>query len=313
MKSLFKECQKYNISIWKCPHFLFVVMGIATIVGMLTVFWIIRVYDGSPETMIFSVFIVSMGVFIPGTFMVRSFEHLAEANRMKSEFVSIASHQLRSPMSAIKWSLNLLLSEKIGKLEKKPKEHLKILEENNNRMIKLVNDLLNVSRIDKGELTLKKEKIDLKKIVDDTTESLIPSATSRGVKLIFNSDADSVDIVGDDVYVGMAVNNFIDNAIKYSKEDGGRVEINLIKKNKLARFEVKDNGIGISKEDQKKIFDKFFRAQNAQSHQISGTGLGLFIVKSVVSEMGGRTGLESVVGEGSTFWFEVPTLVTSNK
>ena len=335
---------------------------------MLVTYWIVRFYDGGPEIMIISVFIVSLAVFIPGSLMVRSFEYLAEANRMKSEFVSIASHQLRSPMSAIKWSLDLLLSKKLGgKLDEKQKEHLNIVEENNNRMIKLVNDLLNVSRIDKNELTLKREKLELKEEIEKNINILQPIADSRNIKLIFETDLDQCYIIGDEVYIGMIINNLIDNAIKYSKDENGTqvisevefnstsetrttavprrvhgnanaghandfeeevknqekavdkkdgggsvVKIRLNKKDGRVKFEVSDNGIGISGEDEKRVFDKFFRAENAKTQQVSGTGLGLFIVKSVIKQMNGIVGFETKEGEGSTFWFEVPILVTSN-
>ena len=368
MNILFRNCKKHSVVFWKCPHFLFSVMGTTTIVSMLTTFGIVRFYNGGPEIMIISVFIVSLAVFIPGSLMVRSFEYLAEANRMKSEFVSIASHQLRSPMSAIKWSLDLLLSKKLGgKLDEKQKEHLNIVEENNNRMIKLVNDLLNVSRIDKNELTLKREKLELKEEIEKNINILQPIADSRNIKLIFETDLDQCYIIGDEVYIGMIINNLIDNAIKYSKDENGTqvisevefnstsetrttavprrvhgnanaghandfeeevknqekavdkkdgggsvVKIRLNKKDGRVKFEVSDNGIGISGEDEKRVFDKFFRAENAKTQQVSGTGLGLFIVKSVIKQMNGIVGFETKEGEGSTFWFEVPILVTSN-
>lgn len=274
---------------------------------MLTTYWIVRFYNGGPEIMIISVFIVSLAVFIPGSLMVRSFEYLAEANRMKSEFVSIASHQLRTPMSAIKWSLELLLSEKLdGRLDEKQKEHLNIVEENNNRMIKLVNDLLNVSRIDKHELTLKKERIELIEEIKKNINSLESVADSRNIKLVFESDTKECYIIGDEVYVGVVINNILDNAIKYSKEEGGIVKIKLNQKDGYVRFEAQDRGVGIGEEDKKRIFDKFFRADNARTQRASGTGLGLFIVKSVIKQMKGKVGFSSKLEDGSIFWFEVP-------
>jgi len=306
-KPLFWErCGQYGISLWQCPYFLFIVMGVITIGAMLFAFFITR--TGSAELIIYTAFIITLVFFIPGTIIIKSFEHMAEANRMKSEFVSIASHQLRSPLTAIRWSTELLIKERVGKLSEKQKQYIILLKENNDRMIILVNDLLNVSRIDKGDLKLKNKEIDTKSFVEKIFNSIKPTAQSHNVILQFKSEDDMPPVLGDETYFGMVVTNFIDNAIKYSKDGGGRVVVRLIKKGQYIRYEVEDNGIGISKEDQKFIFNKFFRTSVAEQKQSDGTGLGLFIAKSVIKKMDGKIGFYSKEGEGTTFWFEVPII-----
>ena len=166
--------------------------------------------------------------------MVRSFEYMAEANRMKTEFISIASHQLRSPLSAIKWSLNLLLEGKVAVLDKKSRQYLETMEQSNNRMVKLVGDLLNVSRIDQRTLKLKKEKLSIIEAIKGSIHILQPAAEASNVKISLNLPSNDMETVGDETYFDMVITNLVDNAIRYTKEGGGVVSISLAKKNNYA-------------------------------------------------------------------------------
>lgn len=299
-----EECRSYGLSIWQCPKFLFIIMGFVTIAAMVATHIVAVVYT-EPEFVVGSVVGVAIVIFTIGNMVVGSFEKIATANRMKTEFVSIVSHQLRTPLSSIKWSLDLLVSGRVGQLEKKQLEYTDILRASNDRMIKLVNDLLNVTRIDQGRITLKKEKFDLGELADDLTREIKSFADASNVELEVANNVKSLNIYADKQYVSMILGNLIDNAVRYINPKG-KVLISVERKDSFVRVEVKDNGVGIPKAEQRNIFQKFFRAQNIMRHRTEGSGLGLYLAKAFVDLHKGKIGFSSREGAGSTFWFELP-------
>ena len=306
-----RECQDYNISIWACPNFLFIVMGILTVAAMLGTYALGTKYTDADFVPLI-VALVALIIFAPGSIIVQSFDKMANANKMKTEFVSIVSHQLRSPSSAIKWSLNLLMGDSLGKLSSKQEEYLHLVRENNERMIKLVNDLLNISRIEKGDLALKENELDIAELAEKIVNDARPLAKSKDIDIKLKTpSSDLPRVIGDEVYLGMVISNLVDNAIRYGRE-GGKVEVRVLKRGSMARVEVEDDGVGIPKNEQGLIFQKFFRSKNIMKHQSQGTGLGLFIAKFVVEQMGGKIDFTSKEEKGTTFWFEVPIIENNN-
>ena len=222
---------------------------------------------------------------------------------MKSQFVSISAHQLRTPLSAIKWALALLKEENLPFEEKK--EIIEKLSESTERMIKLVNDLLNVSRIEEGRFLYKPKKEDLREIVKTIFNQEKEVAQKKNITFNLFLPKEPCFSLIDKEKISLAVQNLIENAIHYTPP-GGKVEVFLEKKDKKLVFKVKDTGIGIPEEEQKRIFEKFFRGSNALKIETSGSGLGLFITKNIVEAHKGKIWFESKVGKGTTFYFSLP-------
>jgi len=225
--------------------------------------------------------------------------------KMKSEFVSISAHQLRTPLSAIKWSISLL--KDIVK-EEEAQDLIEKLEESNDRMIKLVDDLLNVSRIEEGRYIYKPELKDFVQIAEDTINPRIETAKRKGINFSFKKPEESIPKVKvDEEKISLCVQNLVENAINYTSK-GGKVEaeIKYDKAKKEIVFSVKDTGIGIPKDQQDRIFTRFFRAENAIRQETEGNGLGLFITRNIVEAHKGKVWFESEEGKGSKFYFSLP-------
>lgn len=299
------QCRRYGLPLWQCPQFLFLIMGLIIITSSLLTYSIGNRYIEDPSAVALLVLFITTILLIIAVIITRSFEKLAEANRMKSEFVSIVSHQLRSPLSNLKWVIELLMSGRIASVTDRQLEYLKILKENNKRMEELVQDLLIVSRIEEGRMPLKRENFSLKELIEKVIKEMEIFARASNVEVEFKNDDNLPQIISDPSQIKLVVGNLLDNAIRYVKSKG-RVEMKLIKKGKELHFEIKDNGVGIPKDDQRYIFQRFFRSGNVLRQQTEGSGLGLYIAKSIIEKSAGKIGFKSQEGVGSTFWFSLP-------
>jgi PAS domain S-box-containing protein len=240
-----------------------------------------------------------------------------ELDRAKTEFVSLASHQLRTPLSAINWYGELLLDGDAGKLSKTQHEYVVEIFEGNQRMIELVDSLLDVSRLEVGKLPTKPQDTDMSELIDSLEKELINSIKNK--HLDFNKTVEKLPpIHADPKQLRMIVQNLMSNAVKYTPAKGS-VHVTLRKatpsdikgaslkaEGPYAFFSVKDTGYGIPEAQRSKIFGKLFRADNVRAMDVEGTGLGLYIVKEVVEKMGGRVWFDSVESAGSTFFVILP-------
>jgi len=299
------QCKRYGLSLWQCPQFLFILMGVIIIASTLTTYAIGTKYIEEPELVALIVLLITAILFIVAAVITRSFERLAEASRMKSEFISIVSHQLRSPLSNLKWAIELLMSGRLGKIEEKQTEYFRILKENSGRMGELVSDLLIVSRIETARLPLRKDEFSLENLIRELIKEFESFARASNVEIEFKSEANLPKILADPSRIRLVIENLLDNAIRYVK-DSGKVKMLLEKRVQNLYFEIKDNGVGIPKEDQKYIFQKFFRSENVLKYQTQGSGLGLYISKAIIERSAGKIGFKSQEGVGSTFWFTLP-------
>lgn len=223
-----------------------------------------------------------------------------------AEAVSIVAHQLKNPISIIKGYLEVLASEDLGKVNEKQKEYLQDSIENVKRMSKIVSYLLDISKIEEGKYQLKQERFSFIDIVKGVIKDLAIWAQASNSELIFEQAEDLPDAFSDPGKMREVVENLISNSLKYHTPGAGKITISLKKKGKFLLFSCQDEGIGISKEDSKKVFSKFYRSEKALELDPSGTGLGLHINKAIVELSGGKIWYEQNKGSGITFYFTVP-------
>lgn len=299
------RCKKYNIGLWQCPNFLFLVMGVMNIAVMFVTYAISQSFFSDAVTII-SVCSVAAIILTLGSFIIRGVEKVAEANIMKSEFISIISHQLCSPLSAIKWNLEILEAGKESERVFSDKElmFLENIKSANDTMLKLVDDLMELIRIDQGSSALENKKINLADLAREIVKYLDNMRSAKGVSVIFDAQ-EAPPIIADTRKMKVVMENLIGNAIKYSN-DGGTVEIKIYPDNGNVIFTVQDHGVGIPRYQHSRVFQKFFRSSNASRYKTQGVGIGLYLVKAILKYFGGKVWFESKEDKGSTFYVSLP-------
>ncbi|MBU1102293.1 cell wall metabolism sensor histidine kinase WalK [Patescibacteria group bacterium] len=228
--------------------------------------------------------------------------------KLKTEFVSLAAHQLRTPLSAVKWALSLVLDRDLGKINEKQKDTLQQGYQSNERMINLINDLLNVARIEEGRFLFEFSKVSFEELVRQALEDFQPFLKIKGIAIkIEKPKDDKLEVMVDVEKMKLALQNLIENAVNYSPNNSS-VTISL-KRDKMDLVSaVKDEGMGIPKNQQSRVFSKFFRGDNAVKMETEGTGLGLFITKNIIESHGGKIWFETQEGKGTTVFFSLPLL-----
>jgi PAS domain S-box-containing protein len=226
-------------------------------------------------------------------------------DRVKTEFVSLASHQLRTPLSSINWYVEMLLSGDAGKITKKQKECLEEIFVSNKRMSELVGSLLNVSRLELGIFAVNIEDCDVEKICKSVFKEMIHEVKLKKIKIFEKYDENLQLLKTDKKLLRIIVQNLLSNSIKYTPEKGN-VYLLVEQQEKDIMIEVKDTGYGVPQKDQQKIFQKLFRAENVKKKTTDGTGLGLYIVKSIVEQLGGKIWFISEENKGTDFFVTLP-------
>lgn len=233
-------------------------------------------------------------------------ERAKELDRMKTEFISIAAHQLRTPLSAVKWTLRMFIDGDLGPIDSEQKTFLMQGYQSNERMIRLVNDLLNVARIEEGKFNYEFTLVNFEDLIEGVISETRHLIDKKKLSFTYEKPEHKLSKIRADVQkIRLVLQNLVDNAIKYTPS-GGQVTISLKNVNMKLEFKIRDSGIGIPAASIDKLFTKFYRSENAVRTQTEGTGLGLFIVKNIVEKHGGKVWAESVEGKGSAFGFSLP-------
>jgi signal transduction histidine kinase len=245
-------------------------------------------------------------------------DKLRKLDETKDDFISMASHQLRTPLTSIKGYTSMVLDGDAGKISPLQRKLLNQAFISSQRMVYLISDLLNVSRLRTGKFIIEPVPTNLAHITKDEVDQLIETAKGRNLNLVYHRPEHFPTYLLDETKLRQVIMNFIDNAIYYTPS-GGNITINLVEKPQSIEFTVTDDGIGVPKADQHHLFSKFYRAHNAKRARPDGTGLGLFMAKKVVIAQGGSTIFSSRPGKGSTFGFNFakahlnePTAKTKN-
>jgi len=252
--------------------------------------------------------IVLDGEIIGAVDIFRDITKEKEIDRAKTEFVSLASHQLRTPISAIKWYSEMLLDPgktKVGKLNVKQKRYIHEIYHGNERMIKLINNLLSISRIELGKLAVNLVPVDLKGLAEEVIKEQKPEIVKRSQTVSVEQKGEIPRVYSDPTLLRMVVENLLSNAVKYTHEKG-EIDFIIKKQGQNILFEAKDNGIGIPKAEQGRIFEKLFRSSNAMIVDKEGTGLGLYIVRAIINSLGGEIWFKSEQDKGTSFFFTLP-------
>jgi signal transduction histidine kinase len=226
-------------------------------------------------------------------------------DRMKSDFISIVAHQLRTPLSAVKWAVGMVMDGDAGKVNIEQTNFLRKGYESNQRMIALVNDMLNVSRIEEGRYGFVFTKISFQEVLNNVIASVEGLLATKHLKISVDKPEKMPELYLDKEKMGLAFQNILDNAIKYTS-DYGDIKIALKLIPDFLEVRVKDSGIGIPDADKNRIFSKFFRSANVVKMETEGSGLGLFIVKNIIEKHGGKISLASIEGQGTEVVFTLP-------
>ncbi|NBW29072.1 sensor histidine kinase, partial [bacterium] len=222
----------------------------------------------------------------------------------KDDFISMASHQLRTPLTSVKGYISMLLDEDAGKINKTQREMLDQAFYASSKMVYLIADLLNISRLKSGKFVITPSQINLNEIVSQEIDQLKDNAKSHQIKINFTKSRELPDVSMDETKTRQVIMNFLDNAIYYTPP-GGNIEVKLSHDDTSIELKVIDSGMGVPHQDQHHLFTKFYRGSNAKKVRPDGTGIGLYMAKKIILAQGGVIIFSSNLGKGSTFGFKI--------
>lgn len=298
-----RQCGEYGVGLWQCPQFLFVVMGIIIILAIVVTNVVARIYT-EPEVAALIVMAVAAFLFVVGHLIVQAFEKVAEASRSKSEFISVVSHEMRNPLSAIRWQLDVLKTQTDKIDAANLLAALSVLETENLKALRLVNDLLEAYRVEDKNLDLQPRPFSIIELTRQIGAKFEYLAKKTNVKISIIANENTPHAFADQKKIQLVIEHLVDNAISYS--DGGEAVISVERKRNNILWTISDQGVGIPASEIKKVFGKFFRSHNRMRYHTGGLGLGLYLAKEIINASGGNIGIRSIEGRGTTVWFTLP-------
>ena len=293
----FLECKQYQIPISQCPSFLFLIMGLIIIATILTAYSISNLFISDPLIVSLIVLFFAGVLFIIAFFINRSFERLLKAHRIQTEFIKIISHNFFSPINQLSWSVELL--------EKKDSlfpEYLKSVKEGVAKIRDLFFKVILLSQVESDSLVLLNSKFSLEKLAKQTLEKVKTIKKENEIAFHFSLKGNDFFVFGDESKIRFVLENLLMNAIQSIKEKG-EIFLELEEKGDKIFCKVRDTGVGISKKEQKYLFQKFFTLESPQKYQMPHLGLGLYLSKKIIEKLGGKINFSSSEGKGSTFYF----------
>ena len=245
------------------------------------------------------------------TGIVRDITERKESERLKEEFISTVSHELRTPLTSIRGSIGLLTGGLAGEFSDKAKQLLTIAHNNTERLLMLINDILDLSKIESGKMDFKFEELEVQHLLEEATSANHGYAEQHGVSYILENNVPGAKLHADENRLIQVMNNLMSNAAKFAPK-GDQIKVSANRHHQQIRISVTDHGSGIPKELEGRIFDKFTQADSSDTRQVGGTGLGLNITKAMVEKHNGRIAFASELGVGTTFYFDIPELITND-
>jgi len=242
--------------------------------------------------------------------LVEKTEEVERANQLKSEFLASMSHELRTPLNVIIGFSELMIDEVPGKINQDQRQCLSDVLSSSQHLLDLINEVLDLSKIESGKMEFKLENIALTKVIESLTRTMTPILTPRKQSLDVEVEEGLSLVLADEGKLGQVLLNLVDNASK-ATPGGGKIKIEAVRHDGWCQLSVIDNGVGIRKEDQERIFEPFCRLDNPLAEEKKGTGLGLTLIKQIVERYGGQMWVESEYGKGSRFTFTVPVVTTN--
>jgi signal transduction histidine kinase len=230
-------------------------------------------------------------------------ERLREVDGLKDDLIALVSHELRTPLTSIVGYLELVQEDE-AELKEEHRSHLEVVQRNAHRLLGLVSDLLFAAQVQAGRVTLERDLVSVRELLDEAVAAALPTAANRQIDVTVSAD-DVVHVIGDKQRLAQVIDNLLSNALKFTPPNGS-VAVSMVAREATVLIEVADTGLGISPADQNKLFTRFFRTEAAMRKAIKGTGLGLSIVKAIVEGHGGEITVESAEGKGATFRIVLP-------